>query len=152
MSHLPTTETGPLNSTADPVVSHTAQFQTRWLYESTAVVCAHGELDAANSTDFIDYTMHQTRRAKNLVLDLSDLSFFATAGFSALHTLNVQCVKQQTPWSLAAGRAVQRVLRICDPDITLPVCDDVDEALRAVRGDAGHDDPPRLLHLVSQPR
>jgi hypothetical protein len=34
------------------------------------------------------------------VLDLSGLDFFGTAGFSALHTSNVQCAARDVGWAL----------------------------------------------------
>ena len=145
--HVPHNETGSTDHAADLQVSRTAQFQTTWPQEGTAVVAAFGELDAANGVEFVDYALRQSEHAQRLVLDLSGLSFFATAGFTALHTFNVQSVGQDIRWALASGPAVQRVLRICDPDATLPVCDDVDEAVSAV-----HEDPPRLLHLVAESR
>ncbi|MDY6998220.1 MAG: STAS domain-containing protein [Actinomycetota bacterium] len=147
MPHVPTTDTGPLDPTPDLLVSRTAQFQTNWPRESTALVSASGELDAANGSEFVDYALRQTDRTTRLVLDLSELTFFATAGFTALHTLNVQCVGQEIRWALASGPAVERVLRICDPDATLPVCADVEEALGAVEAEL-----PRLLHLVPESR
>jgi len=80
-----------------------------------------------------------------MVIDLSGLTFFATAGFTALHTLNVQCVGAEIRWALVPSAAVDRLLRICDPDSALPVCADVEQALTTVRRD-----PPRLLELVSE--
>ena len=68
-----------------------------------------------------------------------------TAGFTALHTLNVQCVGEEIRWALVPSAAVDRLLRICDPDSALPVCSDVDDALTTV-----HSDPPRLLQLVPE--
>lgn len=147
MPHVPTTQPGPLEPTTDLVVRNTAQFETSWPQPATALVTAHGELDAANDTDFVTHTLTHAKEAERLVIDLTGLTFFSTEGFSALHTLNVECVGQQVRWALVPGPAVERVLRICDPDATLPVCADVDEALHIV-----HNDPPRLLHLVSEPR
>ena len=43
--------------------------------------------------------------------------------------------------------AVTRLMRICDPDSTLPICDSVDAALAAVQGE-----PRRLLQLVPKSR
>lgn len=126
---------------------HTAQFEISWPQESTAVVAVHGELDAANGAQFVDFALGNSENTDRLVIDLSGLTFFATAGFTALHTLNVQCVGADTRWALVASPAVNRLLRICDPDSALPVCSDVDDALTAV-----HNEPPRLLQLVTESR
>lgn len=147
MPHMPTLDTGSTDAGTELHVSHTAQFQTTRTAEGTAVIAAFGELDAANGAEFVDYALAQAEGADRLVIDLSGLTFFATAGFTALHTLNVQTVAQDIYWALTSSPEVQRVLRICDPDATLPVYTDLDAALSAV-----HRDPPPLLHLVAEPR
>jgi anti-anti-sigma factor len=130
-----------------PTDCHTAHFSTRWLQPSTAVITAHGELDAANAQAFVDYALRHAARTDRLVLDLSGVDFFGTAGFSALHTLNVRCAAEKIEWALAPSAAVTRLLRICDPDSALPICTSVETALSAVQGE-----PRRLLQLVSKPR
>ncbi|MGH3968330.1 MAG: STAS domain-containing protein, partial [Mycobacterium sp.] len=84
--------------------------------------------------------------AKQLVVDLSGLEFFGTAGFSALHTINVRCAGTDVAWSLVPGRAVARLLRICDPDNTLPIAEP-----SAARPSV-YEQSRRLLELVSQSR
>jgi anti-anti-sigma factor len=127
--------------------SQTAHFATRWLQPDTAVVTAHGEIDAANSQEFVDYALRHAAHIRHLVLDMSGVDFFGTAGFSALHTLNVRCAGESIEWASVPSAAVIRLLRICDPDSTLPFFDGVDGALAAVQGE-----PRRLLQLVSKPR
>jgi hypothetical protein len=75
------------------------------------------------------------------------VDFFGTAGFSALHTVNVRCAAEKIQWALAPSAAVTRLLRICDPDSALPICNTVDAALSAVQGE-----PRRLLQLVAKSR
>ncbi|MEW5811321.1 MAG: STAS domain-containing protein [Actinomycetota bacterium] len=137
----------PPDTTDDTYVCHSAHFNTRRPQPSTAVVSAHGELDAANGNAFVQYALRDAKQTQWLVIDLTGLSFFATAGFSALHTLNVQCAGENIRWALVPSLAVDRLLRLCDPDSTLPICVDIANALTTV-----HSDPPRLLKLVSQPR
>ena len=126
---------------------HTAHFATRWLKPSTAVITAHGELDAANAQEFVDYTLRHAPHTERLVLDLTGVDFFGTSGFSALHTVNARCAGQEIRWALVPSRAVTRLLRICDPDSALPISDSVDVALSAVQGE-----PRRLLQLVAKSR
>jgi anti-anti-sigma factor len=130
----------------EPTDCHTAHFATRWLQPETAVITAHGELDAANAQEFVDYALRHAAQADRLVLDLTGVEFFGTAGFSALHSVNVRCAGEKIQWALAPSAAVTRLLRICDPDSALPICDSVDAALSAVQGE-----PRRLLKLVSKP-
>ena len=127
--------------------SHTAHFAMRCLQPDTAVITVHGEIDAANSQEFVDYALRHGDRISRLVLDLSGVDFFGTSGFSALHTLNVQCAGEAIEWASVPSAAVMRLLRICDPDSTLPVFGTVDAALSACQGE-----PRRLLQLVAEPR
>jgi anti-anti-sigma factor len=131
----------------EPTDCHTAHFATRWLHPALAVISAHGELDAANAQDFVDYALRHGPDIDRLVLDLVGVDFFGTAGFSALHTLNVRCAAEKIEWALAPSRAVLRLLRICDPDSTLPICESVQDALSTVQGQ-----PRRLLQLVPKSR
>ena len=130
----------------DRTESHTASFATRWLQPSVAVITAHGDLDASNAQDFVDYTLRHAERTPRLALDLSGVDFFGTAGFSALHTLNVRCAGAGVEWVLVPSNAVSRLLRICDPDSTLPMAATMPAALSRLRADQR-----RLLQLVSKP-
>ncbi len=147
MSTAITAKPGSPDSLTDRNDCHTAHFATRWLQPSTAVITAHGELDAANAQQFIDYALRHADHIERLVLDLSGVDFFGTAGFSALHTVNVRCAGENVDWVLVPSRAVTRLLRICDPDSALPNCTSIDAALSALQGE-----PPRLLQLVSKSR
>ncbi|BBX18025.1 anti-anti-sigma factor [Mycolicibacterium duvalii] len=138
--------TAPEIST-DQLTCNAALFERQRPQPSTAVVSARGELDAANCDEFVDFTLRDGEHTHWLVVDLTGLSFFATAGFSALQRLNVRCAGEDIRWALVPSLAVDRLLRICDPDSTLPICIDVTTALTAVHGD-----PPRLLELIPEPR
>jgi anti-anti-sigma factor len=126
---------------------HGAHFATRWLKPSVAVITAHGELDAANTPEFVDYALRHAPHTERLVLDLSGVDFFGTAGFSALHTVNVRCAGEKIEWALVPSSAVTRLLRICDPESALPIRASVDAALSSV-----HPQPRRLLQLVAKSR
>jgi anti-anti-sigma factor len=130
----------------DRTESHTASFATRWLQPSVAVITAHGDLDASNAQDFVDYTLRHAERTQRLALDLSGVDFFGTAGFSALHTLNVRCAGAGVEWVLVPSNAVSRLLRICDPDSALPIAATVPAALSRLQAEQR-----RLLQLVSEP-
>ena len=136
-----------LDSPIERVDTHAAHFATQWLQPDTAVITAHGEIDAANSQEFVDYALRHGDRISRLVLDMSGVKFFGTSGFSALHTLNVRCAGDAIEWASVPSAAVARLLRICDPDSTLPFYGGVETALSAVHGE-----PRRLLQLVAEPR
>ncbi|MDQ2637881.1 MAG: STAS domain-containing protein [Actinomycetota bacterium] len=132
----------------DSTHCRTARFATRWLEPDTAVISAHGEIDAANAREFVNYALRHAGQINRLVLDLSGVEFFGTAGFSALHMFNVRCVGEQIDWALASSTGVARVLQICDPDLALPTYDSVDAAVSAVQDDS----QPPLLQLIPKPR
>jgi hypothetical protein len=56
-----------------------------------------------------------------VVIDLRLVDFLGTAGFAALHNINVICSGSDATWVLQAGRQVRRLLAICDPDGVLPL-------------------------------
>ncbi len=130
----------------DRTESHTATFATRWLHPSVVVVTARGDLDASNAQEFVDYALRHAEQTQRLALDLSEVDFFGTAGFSALHTVNVRCAGAGVEWVLVPSRAVSRLLRICDPDSALPLATTLPAALSRLRAEQR-----RLLQLVSEP-
>ena len=110
------------------------------------MITAHGELDASNASQLADYVESCIAQSTTAVVDLSGLEFFGTAGFSALHLINVRCAGANQRWAVVPSEAVSRLLRICDPDNTLP--------LVQVRGrvpgcqTVRDPDPNRLFQLV----
>ena len=147
MSTVPTDQSASSESITERTHCHMARFATRRPQPAIAVITAHGELDASNAQEFVDYTMRHVVKTERLVLDLSGVEFLGTAGFSALHTVNVRCAGENVDWALVPSAAVTRLLRICDPDSALPICRSTDAALSALRAE-----PHRLLQLVSQSR
>ena len=104
---------------------HRAIFSARHLSDTTVLVTVRGEIDAANSRALSDYVERQIAGWPRLVLDLSGIEFFGTAGFSTLHHINVICARYRASWALAVGPELRRLLTICDPDDLLPVEDSV---------------------------
>jgi anti-anti-sigma factor len=130
--------------------SRTAQFTAR-SSGSGAVITVDGELDAANADQLAAYVQRSVRHSALVILDLRGLEFIGTAGFSALHRINVACSAAQIDWAMAPSPAVSRLLSICDPDGTLPVTTPRAEPLLGPTRSGGDDSRP-LLQLVPQPR
>jgi anti-anti-sigma factor len=130
--------------------SHTAQFSAR-RQPSGTVITVDGELDAANADQLAVYVQGSVNRSKRVILDLRGLEFIGTAGFSALHRINVVCSGAQAYWAMVPSAAVSRLLRVCDPDGTLPVTTPVDEPLLDTVSWTGSQARP-LLQLVAQSR
>lgn len=122
-----------------------AVFATRWLRPSTAVITVHGELDAANAPGLTHYATRHAIQADRIVLDLTGIEFFGTAGFFSLQAVHARCAEFDVDWVLVPSRAVTRLLQICDPRRTLPIRDTVSAGL-AARSNS------RLLQLVTEPR
>lgn len=130
--------------------SRTAQFTSRWSARGT-VITADGELDATNADQLAIYTQRSVRRARRMIVDLRGLEFIGTAGFSALHRINVACSAAQVHWAMVPSPAVSRLLGICDPDATLPVTTaQAEPLLRSAPADRDASRP--LLQLVAEPR
>jgi anti-anti-sigma factor len=128
--------------------SHTAQFGGRW-DPSAAVITAAGELDAANSDELAAFVQRAVSRSERVILDLRGVKFIGTAGFSALHRINVVCSAASAQWAMVPSAAVWRLLRICDPDRTLPT---TTVAMEPLLEPAEGDEADPLLQLVPQPR
>jgi len=100
--------------------NHSARFSAQ-RDTDRVIVTADGELDASNALEFVDYFDLCITDSTPLVVDLSGLEFFGTAGFSALHLINVRCAGAKLRWAVVPSKAVSRLLRICDPDRALPL-------------------------------
>jgi anti-anti-sigma factor len=113
--------------------SHTARSVTHW-GPSGAVISVVGELDAANAGQLADYVEHCAGYCQWLILDLNDLEFIGTAGFSALRTITDRCAESMIHCTTVPGDAVSRLLRVCDPNGALPTTASVSAALADVPG------------------
>lgn len=121
--------------------------RARELSEVTVLVRAVGEIDASNSARLLSFVDDHVRGYKQLVLDLSRLTFFGTAGFSALQTVNMRCTRRSIDWVLVAGTEVARLLRVCDTEGALPVAANIVSGVATLaRG------PHRQLQLTPLPR
>jgi anti-anti-sigma factor len=129
--------------------SHTTRFAYGWLGSSVAVISAHGHIDASNADSLTEYTLGHLMRCRGLILDLRDLDFFGTEGFSALHRISVCCADPGIGWAVVPSAAVSRVLRIGDPQGLLPAASTVEAAMASIR-DQPHR-PPRPSRLTETP-
>ncbi len=118
---------------ADIWQSRTARSVTRW-GRSGAVISVGGELDASNAGQLADYVQRCADYCEWLVIDLNDLEFIGTAGFSELKTIIDRCAETMVYCTTVPGVAVARLLQICDPGNTLPTTSSVADALAGVQG------------------
>ena len=91
-----------------------------WLNSTVVRISASGDIDASSTAELLDFVLRRGANCRSLILDLSGVTFFATAGFSALRTIELRSSRASVSWMLVDGPAVARVLRVCDPERTLP--------------------------------
>jgi anti-anti-sigma factor len=118
---------------SQPWQGHTARLEIRRLSRRVAVISADGDIDASNAGTLAEYTLGQVTGCRRLILDLRGLDFFGAKGFSALHEVSAGCARAGVGWAVVPGAAVSRVLRICDPQGTLPAASTLDAALAEER-------------------
>jgi anti-anti-sigma factor len=116
-----------------PWEGRSVRLASRRLRSSVTVISAHGSIDASNADTLTEYTLGHLRRCRGLILDLRDLNFFGTDGFSALHRVSVCCARVSVDWAVVSGEAVSRVLRISDPQGLLPVTGTLDATMAIVQ-------------------
>jgi anti-anti-sigma factor len=124
--------------------SRTAEFTTH-PGPSATLITVRGELDAANANELTEYFRRRVRHSRQLIVDLRGLDFIGTAGFSALDQINRVCSAAEAHWALVPGKAVSRLLQVCDPDGLLPTLTLTSKSLTEPKA-------TRLLQLVPQPR
>ena len=118
-----------------------ASYASTLMGSAMVSVTAEGELDAQNARGLAEYIETVLDGKRRLIVDLRQLTFFGTQGFSALHYINVTCSRRDVNWVVVAGAEVDRLLRICDPEGGLPVAGTLESAIAAVTR------PPRT-HLT----
>jgi anti-anti-sigma factor len=113
-----------------------ARFSAHHRPLSTLLVTVEGDVDATNNRALARYVESRVAGSARLELDLRLVDFFGTAGFAALHNVNVICCRYEVSWVLRAGRQLRRLLAMCDPDGSLPleesqsVLDDIQTSAR----------------------
>ena len=133
-AHTRITQDGPLQTT----------FSTTWLAPSVAIISVHGELDAANADEFTGYLDRHTARADKLVIDLSEVRFFAAAALDILVRLDDESSNQAFAWGVIACPTLDRLRQICK--LELPSYSSLTTALNGIRHR-----PTGSVQLVTQP-
>ena len=126
-----------------PWVGRNARFEGRLLKSSVVVISADGDVDASNADALTQYTLSTVAGYRGMVLDLRSLDFLGADGFSAIHRISVNCARVGTRWAIVPGAAASRVLRICDPQGSLPRADTIAAAVGTLPDQLHR--PPRLV-------
>lgn len=88
---------------------------TDWHSATVVRIGAHGEVDASNIDRLARYVFRYGANSRRLLLDMSDVKFFAVECFSVLQTIDQRCAAAGVSWTLVPSAAVSRVLQLCDP-------------------------------------
>jgi anti-anti-sigma factor len=94
------------------------------------VVTIRGEIDAVNVDRVGEYIRRFILESNPVVLDLSDVSYFAAAGIWLLHRLDEDCRAAGVEWTLVASPAILGLLGGGRDEGMFPITLSVHEALR----------------------
>lgn len=93
------------------------------------VVTVSGAIDAVNVDRVSEYSSHFVLPDQPLVLDLSAVDCFSSAGVHFLHHIDERCRVAGVQWALVASPAVSRVLQATDDEDLFSTAASVREAL-----------------------
>ena len=102
-----------INDTQARPGSAGVEFATEWRDIDLAVITVLGDIDAANTHRFLDYTLGKVLLCRRMILDLSHVGFFATDGYWMLKTLESRCEMADIEFNVVPGARVERTLQIC---------------------------------------
>jgi anti-anti-sigma regulatory factor len=89
-------------------------------YGTVGVLKAVGPIDASSAEYFIQRVQERMMLSRMLIIDLSEVDFFAVAGYHALRLLDEGREKFGAEWIIVPSQAVSRVLDLCETRGALP--------------------------------
>ena len=98
---IPLAITRPVANRSEPDL-----VRARELSATTVLVAAFGEIDAASASALSERIEEHLSGYRQLVLDLSRLEFFGTAGYSVLHRVHSRCARAGVDWVLVPGPVI----------------------------------------------
>jgi anti-anti-sigma factor len=117
---MTTTRQGSLDCGGAEVRAHCRHLAT--------VLTVRGEIDAVN-VERVSHCLQRFIVGDNpLVLDISEVSHFAGAGFALLHTFDEDCRRAELEWTLVASADVIEQLVAGDGDAVFPTAGSIPEA------------------------
>ncbi|MCB0924710.1 MAG: sulfate transporter [Mycobacterium sp.] len=99
--------------------------RVRELGPATVLLTVLDDIDAADAPTIFDRIVHLMTGYSQLVLDVSRVSLFGTAGLSMLRRLDLFCARAAADWVLVVGPEVTRLLTVCEPGHSLPVASNI---------------------------
>jgi anti-anti-sigma regulatory factor len=98
---------------------------------TVGVLKAIGPIDASSAEYFIQRVQERMMLSRMLIIDLSEVTFFAVAGYHALRLIDEGREKYGAEWIVVPNAAVARVLDLCEPTGALPTAGSVAAARAA---------------------
>jgi anti-anti-sigma factor len=89
--------------------------RTEWHSRTVVRISVTGEVDASNADRLARYVFRYGANSRRVILDLTDVEFYAVECFSLLEIIARRCATAAVAWTLIPSPAVARVLQICDP-------------------------------------
>lgn len=92
-----------------------------WHNTTDVWITAIGHVDMSTAEDFKDYVFRRAGICQNLTLDMTKVTFFDCAGFSALYHIAERCHTAHVTWTVRPAHCVSRVVTMCDQLKELPL-------------------------------
>ncbi|MCX2932123.1 STAS domain-containing protein [Mycobacterium sp. CVI_P3] len=86
-----------------------------WRSTTEVRITAAGHVDMSTAQQFSEYVLRRAGNCKSLILDMTQVTFFDCAGFSALRYIDERCRMAKVTWTIQPAPTVSRVMALCDP-------------------------------------
>jgi anti-anti-sigma factor len=114
-------QTSPRTVDLDDEARNRLQLFTEWCNPTDVRITAVGHVDMSTAYHFSDYVFRRAGNCQRLILDMTHVTFFDCAGFSALCYIDKRCHTANVTWIIQPADCVARVVAICDPLSELPM-------------------------------
>jgi anti-anti-sigma factor len=122
-----------MNAAYYPVTECRGAWLHRYTRYGVTVLAIGGQIDACNADQIREHVHRYASAAAALVVDMTQVEFFAVQGLRNLMMLGERCRNAGVEWALVGSRSVHRLLRVADVDRALPIEHSTDAALQRIR-------------------
>lgn len=101
------------SSTTDPPVNRLQLF-TEWCNATDVRITVVGDVDMSTAKQFTDYVFRHAGNCRQLILDMTQVTFFDCAGVSAVWNIEDRCQNADVALEIQPAQCVSRVLSLCE--------------------------------------
>ena len=112
------------DSPVDGETRNPLQLSTEWLSTTDVHIAVAGTVDMCTAHQLSDYVFRRAGNCNLLILDMTRVTFFDCAGFSALANIGERCRQANVTWMVQPAPCISRIANICDPSNELPISRD----------------------------